>query len=100
MRIDHSSAITLESIESIVRRVHSCNRAGMGGYIDADHFESSPFDAALIALAPLWKKADFHEIENFLYKWEHLLRGEADEPVDIQSYINELSNLVDALMEC
>ncbi len=56
MRIDHSSAITLESI---VRRVHSCNRAGMGGYIDADHFESSPFDAALIALAPLWKKQIF-----------------------------------------
>jgi len=52
MRIDHSSAITLESI---VRRVHLCDRAGMGGYIDADHFEPSPFDAALIALAPLWK---------------------------------------------
>ena len=53
MRIDHSSAITLEWI---VRKVHTCDRAGMGGYIDADHFESEPFDAALIALAPLWKK--------------------------------------------
>lgn len=96
MRIDHGSATTLEGI---VRRVHSCDRTGMGGYIDADHFESSPFDAALIALAPLWKKADFHEIEDFLYKWEHLLRDEADEPVDVQSYIDELDSLVGELME-
>jgi len=95
MRIDHSSAITLESI---VRRVHLCDRAGMGGYIDADHFEPSPFDAALIALAPLWKKADFHEIEDFLFKWEHQLRGENGQSVDIQSYINELDTLVDNLM--
>ena len=96
MRIDHGSATTLESI---VRRVHSCDRTGMGGYIDADHFESSPFDAALIALAPLWKKADFHEIEDFLYKWEHLLRDEADESVDVRSYIDELGSLVGELME-
>lgn len=96
MRIDHSSAVTLEGI---VRRVYSCDRAGMGGYIDADHFESSPFDAALIALAPLWEKADSYEIEEFLYKWEHLLRGEPDGLVDIQSYINELDNLISNLME-
>lgn len=50
MRITHSDAI---SLESVVRRVFACDRAGMGGYIDADHFESAPFDAALIALAPL-----------------------------------------------
>ncbi len=96
MRIDHSSAIILESI---VRRVHLCDRAGMGGYIDADHFEPSPFDAALIALAPLWKKADFHEIADFLFKWEHQLCGENGQSVDIQSYINELDTLVDNLME-
>ena len=62
MRITHSDAI---SLESVVRRVFACDRAGMGGYIDADHFESAPFDAALIALAPLWQKADVHEIEEF-----------------------------------
>lgn len=96
MRIDHSSAITLEWI---VRKVHTCDRAGMGGYIDADHFESAPFDAALIALAPLWKRTTPHEIEAFLYKWEHLLRGELDEQVDVQAYINELENLVNSLMK-
>ena len=96
MRIDRNSAIILESI---VRGVHSCDRAGMGGYIDADHFVSAPFDAALIALAPLWKASDFHEIEDFLFKWEHLLRYDTDETVDISGYINELSNLVNVLME-
>ena len=95
MRIDHSSAITLEWI---VRKVHTCDRAGMGGYIDADHFELAPFDAALIALAPLWKKTDPREIEDFLYKWEHLLRSETDEQVDVQVYISELDNFVDSLI--
>ena len=71
MRITHNDAI---SLESVVRNVFSCDRAGMGGYIDADHFESAPFDAALIALAPLWQKGDLHEIEDFLFKWEHILR--------------------------
>lgn len=36
---------------SIVRKVHLCDRAG---YIDADHFETNPFDAAFIAIAPIW----------------------------------------------
>lgn len=94
MRISHSDAITLEGI---VRRVFSCQRGEMGGYIDADHFESAPFDAALIALAPLWQKADFQEMEDFLYKWEYDLRNEDD--VDVQSYINELENLVTTLMQ-
>ena len=96
MKISHDYAVTLEGI---VRRVHSCERSGMGGYIDADHFEPSPFDAALIALAPLWKRADFHEIEDFLYKWENLLRCDNNEPVDVLSYIEELDRLVNKLME-
>lgn len=53
MRIEHGDAIVLEGI---VRGVFSCQRGEMGGYIDADRFESEPFDAALIALSPLWKK--------------------------------------------
>jgi len=71
----------------------------MGGYIDADHFESAPFDAALIALAPLWQKADFHEIEDFLFKWEHILRNDEDTNINVQSYISELDNLVKLLMQ-
>ena len=96
MRITHSDAIVLESV---VRSVFSCDRAGMGGYIDADHFESAPFDAALIALAPLWQKADFHEIEDFLFKWEHILRSEDKASADVPSYIRELDDLVTLLMQ-
>ena len=96
MRITHSDAI---SLESVVRRVFACDRAGMGGYIDADHFESAPFDAALIALAPLWQKADIHEIEEFLFKWEHILPNAEEMDADIRSYIKELGSLVDLLMQ-
>ncbi len=95
MRINHSDAIVLESI---VRNVFNCNRSGMGGYIDADHFESEPFDAALIALAPLWQKGDFHEIEDFLFKWEHSLRKNSDENVSIENFINELDGIVTVLI--
>ena len=76
--------------------MHSCDRAGMGGYIDADHFEFQPFDAALIALAPLWKRADFREIEDFLFSWEDELRN--GESADIDAYIAELDNLVTELI--
>ena len=58
-------------LESIVTRVFSCDCGGMGSYIDAYHFESAPFDADLIALAPLREKADCHEIEDFLINWKH-----------------------------
>lgn len=55
MRISHNDAILLENI---VRNVFNCDRGSMGGFIDADHFESEPFDAALIAISPLWQKND------------------------------------------
>ena len=96
MGISRSDAI---SLEAKVRRVFSCDRAGMGGYIDADHFESQPFDAALIALAPLWQKGDVHEIEDFLYKWESVLRDQAPENFDASEYIGQLDRLITTLME-
>lgn len=95
MRIDHGDAV---SLEGIVRRVFACQRGEMGGYIDADHFESQPFDAALIALAPLWQKADFQEIEDFLFKWECALRKENEDDLSVESYIEELDNLVTNLL--
>lgn len=91
MRISHNDAIVLESI---VRSVHSCDRAGMGGYIDADHFETNPFDAALIALAPIWKDYSTQTLDDFLNKWEFLLRKDHDEEVDVNDFINELKELV------
>lgn len=95
MRISHNDAI---SLERIVRDVFSCDRGCMGGYIDADHFETEPFDAALIALSPLWEKADFHEIEDFLLKWEQVLRRENDTSIDMRSYVCELRDLVTTLI--
>ena len=95
MRIEHNDAIILECI---VRGVYSCQRGGMGGYIDADHFESEPFDAALIALAPLWKKGNFCELENFLFKWEHVFRKGNDNNLDPKVFIDELDSLVSNLL--
>lgn len=57
-----------------------------------------PFDAALIALAPLWQKADFNEIEDFLFGWEVKLRSNDDQDIDIRAYIEELDSLVTQLM--
>ena len=97
MRISHNDAIRLETI---VRSVYGCDRAGMGGYIDADHFEGQPFDAALISLAPLWIKSDLQEMKGFLYKWEYVLRSNTDvQSVDIDAYVNELDDLVSILKE-
>ena len=70
----------------------------MGGYIDADYFESEPFDAALIALAPLWKRISFHEIEEFLYKWDHSFHAENEDKVDVNQYIQELGEIIDHLL--
>ena len=95
MRISHSDAILLEGV---VREVFDFDRAGMGGYIDADHLESAPFDAALIALAPLWQNADHEEMGEFLFKWEHRLRYEDDGPVNIREYIDELRSFIERLM--
>ena len=96
MRIPHSKAIILEAI---VRKVHNCDRASMGGYIDADHYESDPFDAALIAIAPLWKRGYAREVEAFLFKWNEFFRGGNDcHQLGVDAYIDELGNLIDKLL--
>lgn len=93
--MNHNQAIELERI---VRGVYGCDRAGMGGYIDADNFSSNPFDAALIALAPLWKNDIDRQVENFLYKWDCFFRrGESPSDDDVDSYIAELEQMVHAL---
>ena len=63
MRIKHEDAVVLEAI---VRRTFNCERGGMGGFVDADHFEREPFDAAIIAIVPLWQRSNPKEIEEFL----------------------------------
>lgn len=96
MRIEHCKALELESI---VRKVYHCDRGGMGGFIDADHFETSPFDAALIALAPLWKNLDFQVVEDFLIKWEDVLRHKIEDTESVSNYIYELDQLVDSVLK-
>ena len=96
MKISHNDAIILEAI---VRKVHNCDRAGMGGYIDADHYESDPFDAALIAIAPLWKRGYAREVETFLFKWDEFFRGDNDgQQLNVDTYIDELDDLIDKLL--
>lgn len=96
MRIPHSKA---NAIERIVRKVHNCDRASMGGYIDADHYESDPFDAALIAIAPLWKRGYAREVEAFLFKWDEFFRGDNDcQQLSVDTYIDELGDLIDKLL--
>lgn len=95
MRISHNDAIVLEGV---VRNVFGCDRAGMGGYIDADNFESNPFDAALIALAPLWQRTDNCVVEEFLFNWEKEFRNNDNSVVDATNYINELEALINSLM--
>ena len=94
MRIKHGGAVVLEAI---VRGVFNCERGGMGGLIDADHFEREPFDAAIIAIAPLWQKSNSKEIGEFLFKWELVLRDKNTKDEIIKTYIDELRNLIDKL---
>lgn len=96
MKIPQNAAFMLETV---VRKVFACERGGMGGYINSDHFKSAPFDAALIALAPLWKIADPKELEELLSKWEYILRDNTDCNCDINSFIQELGSFVDALID-
>ena len=44
-KIQHNNAIELERL---VRKLFKCDRAGVSGLADADHFESYPLDAAVM----------------------------------------------------
>ena len=98
MRIEYFDA---RQLERIVRDVFKCKCGDMFGYINAGRFERQPFDAALIALAPLWKKAKRNEIDKIselLVYWERNLSSDKpDEDFKVQSYIDGLEKLVDTL---
>ncbi|MEE0212305.1 MAG: hypothetical protein UD750_00375 [Collinsella sp.] len=95
MNINHNDAICLERI---VREAFSCDRGGMGGLIDADHFEQEPFDAALILLTPLWLKCRSKEIEEFLEKWGWVFQREELKDGNVEEYIQELQRLARIFM--
>lgn len=93
MSISHADALHLERV---VRNYYHCDRASMGGFIDADHYESNPFDAALIALSPIWEKTRSEQIGDFLNKWSFIVDDE-ETRFDVSTYIDELSSLVNRL---
>lgn len=95
MRVSHNAANRLEKI--VMELFDYPIRGGMAGYIDADHFEREPFDAALIALSPLWKRIDKYELDDFLSKWDTIFRDNDYYqlgPVNEEEYISELENLL------
>lgn len=51
MKVTHNDGVTLEHI---VSNLYDCNQGGMGGIIDASHFERNPFHAALICISKLY----------------------------------------------
>lgn len=95
MKISHNAANRLEKI--VMELFDYPIRGGMAGYIDADHFEREPFDAALIALSPLWKRIDKYELDDFLSKWDIIFRDDdyqQFDPINEEEYIKELKELL------
>ena len=93
MKIQHGTAV---SLENVVREANSnCERGAMGGLIDADNFELHPFDATLLAIAPLWTKAHDKNVYEFIQRWDKL-RSYSEEHNDFSydEYTKELRVLV------
>ncbi len=99
-RISHSDAIRLESI---VRRLYECDRSGVSGLADADHFESRPMDAAVMIVSYIHaKKLHVSEIQydEFLCKYDTIFKypDENDAQHEVENYINELDEIVDSYL--
>ncbi len=60
-RVTHNDAIELEHQ---VRRLYGCDRAGVSGLADADHFESRPMDAAIMVVSYIYfTPKDFNTVK-------------------------------------
>lgn len=96
-RIAHGEAIELESI---VRRLFNCDRAGVSGLADADNFESRPMDAAVMVVSYIHARGLQYtetEYDEFLCKYDTIFRypDENDAKNEVRNYIDELSAIVD-----
>lgn len=89
MEIIHDDAVYLESL---VRKVHNCERGGMAGLIDADNFEYNPIEAVLISLSVFWKNIPEKILESFVEKW--LIFGEDNLDFNINDLKKEFSELI------
>ncbi len=95
MILDQQDAIALEYI---LRKLYNCERGGFGGFINSDHFARKPVDAALIALAHIYKGKKDEDIGDFLSKWEAFFDyPEDNSEFNVEMYINELSKIVETL---
>lgn len=95
-RIQHSDAITLESI---VRRLFNCDRAGVSGLADADNFESRTMDAAIMVVSYIHAKGlqiSETQYDEFLCKYDTIFNypDENNAAYEVQNYISELSEIV------
>ncbi len=96
-RITHSDAIVLESE---VRRLFNCDRAGVSGLADADNFESRPMDAAVMVVSYIYAKelqSNETQFDEFLSKYDTIFRypEENDAEHEVGNYIKELSKIID-----
>ena len=100
-RVTHSEAIELEHQ---VRRLYGCDRAGVSGLADADHFESRPIDAAIIVVSFIHAnglQCSETEYEEFLSKYDAIFKypDENDTKHEVRNYIKELSEIVDTYIK-
>ncbi len=96
-RITHSEAIELEHQ---VRRLYGCDRGGVSGLADADHFESSPIAAAIMVASYIHAKGLQYsetEYDEFLSKYNTIFKypEENDAKNEVKNYINELSEIIE-----
>lgn len=96
-RIKHGDAIALESI---VRRLFKCDRAGVSGLADADNFESRPMDAATMVVSYIHAKGlqnSETQYDEFLCKYDTIFNypDENNAANEVKNYIEELTKIVD-----
>ena len=96
-RIKHGDAITLESQ---VRRLFKCVRAGVSGLANADNFESRPMDAAIMVVSYIHAKglqSSETQYDEFLCKYDTIFNypDENDANNEVQNYIDELEAIIE-----
>ena len=86
------------TLEHIVSNLYDCNQGGMGGIIDASHFERNPFHAALICISKLYSGMFDDKIDQFACTWETVFNyPDENQGYTIEQYITELRELISIL---
>ena len=98
IKIKHKDAYRLELL---VKHVYGCERNGIMGLVNADYFEFNPWLAAILILAPkyrksIWSRKELPGANNFFKKYENYfsaIQSSYDASV-VEDYINDLNALV------